>query len=308
MQPLVYAIVLNHNGEQWLERCLSSLVACAYPNLRVLLVDNASTDASVSLARGISPRIEILQNPANLGFCAGNNAGIDYALSHGADYVALLNNDTYFDPGWVDRLVEVGETQPHVGILGPVQLVFDGADFNSWTTTALPHLLADLRRNDRPGAWFPVEWVEGSCLVAKRAVFERVGRFDPIFFIFFEECDLCRRARSAGFEVAIVPSSKIHHYRGGFFGQARHLRRRQFLYVRNSMIYNSTDPALPWLRNFLRLLRNNATHFRSALSRPRDLPLWFQATCSVALGLPGLYRKWRADRAVVSSDRVCIPS
>ncbi len=296
MSPLVYAVVLNHNGERWLERCLSSLAACTYPELRILLVDNASTDASVSVAGGISPRVEILRNAANLGFCAGNNAGIEHALSHGADYVALLNNDTYFEPEWVGRIVEVGERQPHVGILGPVQLVFDGADFNSWTTTALPHLLADLRRNDRPGAWFPVEWVEGSCLVAKRALFEHVGLLDPIFQYFFEEFDFCRRARRAGFEIAIVPSSKVHHYRGGSFAGSSQSRRR-FLLVRNSMIYNSTDPALPWLRNVLRLLRNNAGHLKSALARPRDLPPWFQASCSVAIGLPGVYRKWRADRA-----------
>jgi GT2 family glycosyltransferase len=124
--PSFFSIVLNHNGCRWLPRCLASLLACDYPAQRVVLVDNGSADDSIALARSISDRIEILALGANLGFSEGNNAGIDYALSRDADYVALLNNDTYFEPDWITRLVEVGETQPAIGVLGPVHLVFDG--------------------------------------------------------------------------------------------------------------------------------------------------------------------------------------
>jgi len=298
MSPSVYVLVLNCNGASWLERCLSSLAGCSYPRLSIVLVDNASTDGSVDLARRISPGLEILRNPVNLGFCEGNNVGISYALERGADYIALLNNDTYCEPDWIERLVEVGEAEPSIGVLGPVQLVFDGAEFNTWTDSALPHLLESLRANDRAGAWSPVEWVEGSCLVAKRVVFDRVGRLDPIFFTFFEEIDLCRRARAAGFEVAIVPSSKIHHYRGGYFGQPRHSRQRRFLFLRNSMIYNSTDPAASLWTNLWALARNNATHLKSAVLGPENLAVWLQASCSVAIRLPTLYRKWQADRSL----------
>ncbi|MBI3695947.1 MAG: glycosyltransferase family 2 protein, partial [Acidobacteria bacterium] len=173
MSPSVYAVVLNHNGAGWLKRCLESLLACSYPTLRVLLVDNASTDDSLQVVREFSGRLHLLQNSENLGFCEGNNLAIRYALEHGADYVALLNNDTWFEPEWLDSLVAVGERNPQVGILGPVQFCFDSQEFNTWTTSALPHLLDALRQPAGPEAWFPVEWVEGSCLVAKRAVFER---------------------------------------------------------------------------------------------------------------------------------------
>lgn len=298
MSQSVYVLVLNCNGANWLERCLGSLEACTYEQLHIVLVDNASTDGSVALARRLSPRVEILQNPVNLGFCEGNNAGIAYALERGADYVALLNNDTYCEPDWIERLVEVGEAVPAIGVLGPVQLVFDGSDFNTWTTSALPHLLDSLRAHDRAGASFPVDWVEGSCLVAKRAVFDRVGHLDPIFFTFFEEIDLCRRARAAGFQVAIVPSSKIHHHRGGFFGQARHSRQRSFLFLRNSMIYNSTDPAASLWRNVWRLARSNATHLKSAVMGAETLAVWLEASCSVLVRLPALYRKWQTDKSV----------
>lgn len=298
MSPSVWVLVLNCNGASWLERCLGSLASCSYPRLHVVLVDNASTDGSVDLARRIAPGVEILQNAVNLGFSEGNNAGIRHALERGADYVALLNNDTYCEPDWIERLVEVAEAEPAMGVVGPVQLVFDGAELNTWTTSALPHLLDSLRANDRPGVWFPVEWVEGSCLVAKRAVFDRVGRLDPIFFTFFEEIDLCRRARAAGFQVAIVPSSKIHHYRGGYFGQPGHSRQRRFLFLRNSMIYNSTDPMAPLGTNLRRLARNNATHLKRAVLGPETLAVWLEASWSVLVRLPALYRKWQADRSL----------
>src|SRR5262249_18654225 len=231
----VYAVVLNHNGAVWLRRCLESLLTSSYPRLQVLLVDNASTDDSVTIARGISSQVRILRKDTNLGFCEGNNAGIAHALERGADYVALLNNDTYVEPDWLNPLVSVGENDQQIGILSPVQLEFDSDAFNSWMTTAVPHLLDELRRGTEPGAWLPVTWVEGSCLVAKRRVFARIGCLDPIFFAFFEEIDFCRRARAAGFEIALVPSSRIHHYRGGSFGQPGLATHRAFLALRNSM-------------------------------------------------------------------------
>jgi GT2 family glycosyltransferase len=296
----IFVLVLNHNGERWLKRCLRSLLACPTPGLEIVLLDNASTDGSVALARALSPGLRVLQNERNLGFCGGNNVGIGYALTHGADYVALLNNDTYVAPDWIDRLLEVGESDPSIGVLGPVQLAYDGEDFNSWTLTALPHLLDCLRRQQAPGVRFPVEWVEGSCLVAKRRVLERVGTLDPIFQNFFEELDFCRRARAAGFQVAIVPSSRIHHYRGATFSAAAHAGRRSFLTLRNSMIYNSTDPGLSLMGNVRGLLLNSAVHLRDALFRKGNLRLWLQASGSVLASLPALYRKWRADRLVLS--------
>ena len=267
----------------------------------MVLVDNGSSDDSVSIARNLSSRIEIIENGSNLGFCGGNNAAIEWALERGADYIALLNNDTYCEPDWLERLVEVGEANPEVGILGPVQLVFDGTEFNSWTTTALPHLLQELRDKDEPGARFSVDWVEGSCLVARRRVFERIGQLDPIFFIFFEEIDLCRRARAAGFQIAIVPSSKIHHYRGGYFGQPHLSRRRAFLFLRNSMIYSCTDPALSLFGNVRRLLHSDAVHLRDALFKNWQPMIWFHSNCSLIARLPDLYRKWRADREATRS-------
>jgi hypothetical protein len=300
MKPSVWALVTNCNGAAWLPRCLESLRATRYPELHVVLLDNGSRDNSVTVARAVCPRLEILANESNVGFCQANNAGITRALERGADYVALLNNDTYVEPDWMDRLVEVGEGDGKLGILGPAQLVFDGEALNSWMTAALsPAQLETCRTAAGPGYWLPVEWVEGSAMVVKRAVFEAIGLLDPIFFAFFEECDFCRRARAAGFRVALVPASRIHHYRGGSFGQPRHHRQRRFLLSRNSMIYNSTDPTASLGRNVLALARSNATQFKAAVPAPGEMAVWLHASGAVLARLPALYRKWAADRRTV---------
>lgn len=304
MLPLVYSIVLNHNGEVWLERCLLSLLSCPYPNLRIVLLDNGSTDGSVGLARSLSERIEIIETGANLGFCGGNNVGIRHALERGAGYVALLNNDTYFEPDWLLRLIEVGERNPRLGALGPVHLVFDGCEFNSWITSAYPALLDTLREQDRPGVWLSVQSVEGSCLAVKREVFERIGLLDPIFFAFFEEFDFCRRARAAGYQVGIVPASKIHHHRGGFYGQKRALGRRAFFMMQSSMIYSCSDPGASLLGNLKGLLGNNATQLKQALLGQESLMIWCRASLSLFKRFPALYRKWRADRETVARCRL----
>ncbi|PWB82307.1 MAG: hypothetical protein C3F08_00040 [Candidatus Methylomirabilota bacterium] len=112
--PLVSVIVLNYNGADFLGPCLTALGRLHYPRDRheVIVVDNASTDRSIPLVRQQFPWVTVVENPSNLGFAGGNNAGIRAAA--GA-YVALLNNDTTVDPGWLSALVEVCEADPLVG-------------------------------------------------------------------------------------------------------------------------------------------------------------------------------------------------
>src|SRR5262245_19618889 len=169
--PLVYIVILNYNGKRWLEPCLRSLLSTNYGNFKVVLVDNASIDGSVGLVKNLYPQVEIIINPSNYGFSEGNNIGIRKALSEDASYLVLLNPDTRVEPNWLASIVDVGESEPTVGILGPVQLNYQDNSFNSWTKTALLQHLDELRNPEQADTLTPVEWVEGSCFVVKRHVF-----------------------------------------------------------------------------------------------------------------------------------------
>ena len=304
--PLVYIIVLNYNGRRWLEACLDSLLATDYPNFRVTLVDNASSDGSVQLARDRYPQVEVIVNPANCGFSEGNNVGIHEALANNADYVVLLNPDTKVEPEWLRKLIAVGEAETRVGILGAVQLEYDGAEFNSWTKTVMRQLLDELKRPESARDWISVEWVEGACFAVKRKVFEDVGLLDPIYFAFYEEIDFCRRAAALGYEIALVPRSRIHHYRGGSWEANSSIKReRDYRCDRSQFIYASTDPRKSVFRNLWWYLITLGVKFKDAAQSFSPIRLFdlvrMQADLIIKSG--SIVGKWRRDRARLVSSK-----
>ncbi|MFN0108597.1 MAG: glycosyltransferase family 2 protein [Blastocatellia bacterium] len=300
-QPLVYVIILNFNGSRWLLPCLQSLRATEYSNFKTMLVDNASSDGSVEQVRSQFPEVEIIANSANLGFSEGNNVGIRKVLAEDADYVVLLNPDTKVTPRWLRELIAVGEREKEIGILGAVQLTYDGDEFNTWTKTALIEHLAGLQ-SETARDWIPVEWVEGACFAVKHEIFERIGLLDPIYFAFYEEIDFCRRAAHQGYKTAIVPLSRIHHFRGGSWeANATIKRQRDFRCDRSQFIYNLTDPRRSMMANLGWYLRTMATKTKEAALAFSLTKTWDLARIQVDLlfSLPQLFSKWRRDRAVV---------
>lgn len=323
--PLVYVIVLNFNGSRWLTACLESLRATEYANFKTLLVDNASTDDGVELVRKNFPEVELIINSANLGFSEGNNIGIRAALAAGADYVVLLNPDTKVEPSWLSELIAVGERNHEVGILGAVQLVYDSDEFNSWTTTALSQHLAFLstkpheentKKNNTDFAflrepscdfveepfqrnWIPVEWVEGACFAIKREPIETVGLLDPIYFAFYEEIDFCRRAALRGYQTALVPLSRIHHFRGGSWTvNAAIKRERDYRCDRSQFIFALTDPRRSLAKNFGWYLVTLGTKTKEivrefSLTKARNL---LRIQIDLLGNLSGIFGKWRRER------------
>ena len=304
--PLVYIIVLNYDGLRWLGACFDSLLATDYPNFKIILVDNASSDGSVQMALDRYPQVEIIVNPANYGFSEGNNVGIREALANKADYVVLLNPDTKVEPEWLRQLTTVGASQNEVGILGAVQLEYDGDGFNKWTMTAMRKFLDELKRPDSARDWIPVEWVEGACFAVKRKVFEDIGLLDPIYFAFYEEIDFCRRASSHGYHIALVPRSRVRHYRGGIWEANPAIKReRDYRCDRSQFIYASTDPRIPIHRNLWRYfitlgVKSKDVAQSFSLSRLFDLIL---IQLDLILISSSIAAKWRRDRARLESTK-----
>jgi GT2 family glycosyltransferase len=302
MSPSVYIIILSYNGSRWLEACLESVLATDYPNLKIILVDNASSDNSLELVCKRYSQVTVIVNSHNLGFSEGNNVGIRSALSDGADYVLLLNQDTKVTPQWLKELISVGESDEKIGILGAVQLNYDNDDFNSWTMSAMRENLDELKDPTRSPArsWIPVEWVEGACFAIKRKVLEKIGLLDPIYFAFYEEIDFCRRASYHGFSVALVPRSRIHHYRGGSWQKDRKIEReRNYRCDRSQFIYNLTDPRKSLPGNLWSYLVTLMTKSKELLgdfdcARARDL---LSIQFDVLINCAKLFDKWRRERS-----------
>lgn len=299
MLPSVAVVVLNYQGNRWLEACFSSLLATEYQNLRTILVDNASSDGSVELVRLKFPTVDVIVNSSNRGFAEGNNIGIASAIASEAQYIVLLNPDTKVPAEWLKKLVEVGEREPGVGILGAVQLEYDGEGLNTWTRTAFPHLIEELQSAEESGRWIPVEWVEGACFAVKRRVFDEIGRFDPIYFAFYEEIDFCRRAGLQGWQTALVPESRIHHFRGGSWAADPAIKReRDYRCDRSQFIYTLTEPRRTFAGNLGWYLITLGTKIKEvvrsfSLTRAWDL---IRMQFDVLGSSGALFTKWQRER------------
>jgi len=216
--PLVRAVVINWNGREVLEPCLRTLLASSYPNLSVLVVDNASTDGSAQFVREEFPSVSVSEQSSNLGFAAGVNVGLKAALEEGADYVLLLNNDIELDGGAVSALVEAALAHPESAFVGPMIYYADrpsviwsaGGEVSFWTG-GIRHL--GLREEDA-GQYSEVrevDYVTACAVLASTKVVNEIGLMDEAYYMYNEDTDWCIRARNAGLDVLFAPGARIWH-------------------------------------------------------------------------------------------------
>ncbi|MDN3507044.1 MAG: glycosyltransferase family 2 protein [Simkaniaceae bacterium] len=234
----VGVIVLNWNGREDTSQCLLSLQELTSP-VEVYLVDNGSTDGSLELFKKDFPHFRLIENGFNLGYAGGNNVGIELALKEGCEFIFILNNDTVVDVGIIEAFLESFKRES-VGILGariyrmddPKRLDHIGGLWNG-RKMDFDYVGYKAKDEDIPGE---LDYVCGAAIMVRREVFEKVGLFDPRFFLFWEEADFCMRARKAGFLVEHCRSAKVWHkisasFTGGKPHAAYFLWRNRLLWI-----------------------------------------------------------------------------
>ncbi len=234
---LPWMLVLNWNGAKRLSVSLGALRRMR-ASFELLLIDNGSTDGSLELLAGLYPRpMHVLKNGRNLGFAAGNNAGIRYALDRGATHVALINDDLAVDEDWLTRMLEASAAYPKAGILGGTILFLDRPEYINSTAIAVDAFyrapdenfgiaLAEVNLSSGPR-----RAVSGGAMFITREALTRVGLLDESYFAYFEDVDFCLRATRLGFEVRFVAEAKSWHMYGG--SQAKTSVLKRYLLARN---------------------------------------------------------------------------
>jgi GT2 family glycosyltransferase len=215
----VAVVLVNWNGAADTLATLASLDrAVGAEALRVVVVDNGSTDDSVARLRRERPGLEVVETGANLGFAGGNDAGIRKALE-GAEigWVLLLNTDVDVDPNFLAPLIRACD-DPRVGAAGPKIFYFNPSDrlwaaggrlrIRETVAVELGRGKADGPRWNRPRQ---VSYLTTCCLLIPRDVLEAVGGLDPAYFINVDDADWCRRALDAGYRLRYVPESRVWH-------------------------------------------------------------------------------------------------
>jgi GT2 family glycosyltransferase len=208
--PLVSVIILNYNGNRWLERCLESLkVQTIFSQLEVIIADNQSTDGSDQLAVRLLEgwnNGRFIQNGGNLGFCEGNNRPAAQARGQ---FLFFLNNDTWLEPSCLETLVHEVRAQ---GAQGGGPLVLNYADDSFQSLGADGYDIFGLPSPRR--SWMdvrPVLMPEGCAFLIERRVFVEVGGFNADFFMYADEYDLGFRTWIAGYRLVAVPGARLHH-------------------------------------------------------------------------------------------------
>jgi N-acetylglucosaminyl-diphospho-decaprenol L-rhamnosyltransferase len=252
----VVVVTVNHRSATLVTHSLEALAAerDGAVDLRVVVVDNDSGDGSVDVIRAFIEEnewdewISIVASPTNRGFAAGNNTAIRPLLAGTTrpDYFFLLNPDAYVCAGATATMIDFMDSRPEVGIVGS-QLKLPTGD--EWPFSfRFPNVLGEFEQGARsatvsrllqrkkmvvtaPRVATEVDWVAGAAMMIRANVFESAGLMDESYFLYFEETDLCLRARNAGWVVCYLPEAAVVHHFGGSTG----------LSVNNM----STQPLLP---------------------------------------------------------------
>jgi GT2 family glycosyltransferase len=210
--PEVWCIIVNWNGWRHTLQCLASLKKSTYEKLTLVVVDNGSTNDSVARIRSVHPEILLLESNTNLGFAGGNNIGIRRALTHGADYVWLLNNDTDPAPDALAELVAKALTNRRIGAVASICYYADApGTFEAWGGARV-NLWIGFGRNStrpRPDDWF--HSLNGTSMLVSRAALEDAGLLDEAFFLYWEDTEFCLRLRKKGWRLAAASGSRVLH-------------------------------------------------------------------------------------------------
>lgn len=218
-KSLVCIIILNWNGCHDTIECVESCRNLSYPNFRILIVDNGSTDGSEAILRERFSGVDIIQTGANLGFAGGNNVGIHHALANGADFVWLLNNDTTVDAEALLSLVQVAESDKNVGMVGS-KIVYHENTRLLWYSGAVldperPYRLHHQGLNEDDRGQFDAAcetgYITGCSLLARKEMIDGIGLLDDGLFLYFEDADWSARARAAGWKLVYCPGSLVFH-------------------------------------------------------------------------------------------------
>lgn len=237
----VSAIVVSFNSEGRIGHAVEAHEqALSHLKAEVIVVDNASADSSVTEARAALRRGHVIANPENVGYGKAANQGIVAAQGRTC---LILNDDARLKPGAIDQMLAVLDESDDIALVGPriVDQADDPMPSARWTFPGpaeegerLANIVKEVDRN----SWYPVKqthptevsWLVGACILGKTEILRATGGFNPAFFLYSEDIDLCRRLHELGYRIITVPGATCVHTgsvsTGVAYGNEVSIRRR----------------------------------------------------------------------------------
>lgn len=316
--PTVSVIILNWNGGEMLNNCIESLLASDYGKLEIIISDNGSTDGSDSFVEKHYPSIKLLRNGKNLGYSQGNNVALP--LTKG-DIIIFSNNDITVRKDTISKLVKVFDN-PKVGIATgvlchPKSFIAQNAGFLLHKSGYIIPCMV-LRDISRMGIakTLEVDAVQGAFMAVKRSMLRRIGLFDQNLWSFYEDIEICTRAKQVYAQVVVRLDCIIWHKRSGSWQRTFRLqmtksalREKGRLYflvkhyrLRNVLISITWHELCFWVRMLVKLLqRKTETQLTKLILQEGDrsiknfnlarmLSIWFFGKITSLFYLPSLIK------------------
>jgi GT2 family glycosyltransferase len=243
--PRVAVVVLNYNGEKLLPRFLPSVFNSSYPNLRLILADNASTDNSVNWVRTNMPAFEVMVNEKNGGFAEGYQQVLSQIQQ--VDYFVLLNSDVEVTPNWIEPVIALMESNHTIAVAQPKILSYVNKDTFEYAGAAGGYIdrfgypfckgrIFDTLETDEQQYNENAEifWASGAAMFIKADVYHKSGGLDIDYFAHMEEIDLCWRIKNMGYKIYACNASVVYHLGGATLHESN--PQKTYLNFRNSLI------------------------------------------------------------------------
>ena len=242
-KPKVAVVVLNYNGKKLLQQFLPSIVSNS-DGATIYVVDNASTDDSLSFLEKEFPQIKCIVLHENLGFAEGYNIGVKQIV---ADYFILINSDVEVTPNWIKPVIDLMETDKTIAACQPKILSFTNKDEFEYAgacggfidTYGYPFCRGRIfntieKDSGQYNDAAEIFWATGACMFVRAEVFNDLRGFDNKYFAHMEEIDLCWRMKNTGNKIMVVPSSVVYHLGGGTLNKLSPLKT--YLNFRNNLL------------------------------------------------------------------------
>ena len=241
--PLVYVLTLNWNGKDITAECIESILISDYPNFKVVVIDNGSSDGSVqSLRERFGSNITILENETNLGYGRGLNVGLEFGFEKNkADYCLIMNNDTILDSRALLELALMAETEKKIGFVTGKVYIFDTSNILQtvgkredpvrWDGGHIGNKEEDNGQYDKVCERF---WADDVFILVRKKLYEEIGGYNPLFFLQCEVIDWQARAKELGYKIMYTPHAKLWHRWSWTLG--RRSAKKAFYNARNPML------------------------------------------------------------------------
>jgi len=235
--PKASIIILTFNSQDVIADCLNSVLHSDTPMSRIIVVDNNSSDRTIEIVKGFLPQVRLIINNQNLGFSAGNNVAIKYAMEDESDYIFLLNPDTTIKPDTLTILLETAQSDQQIGIVGPKtfysfgrchlpkvtpsqgealreqlgdRIMYAGGVLN-WQNAKNHHRGMGEIDHGQYNQTEETGFASGAALFIKKEVIQKIGLLDEKYFLYYEDADWCIRAKKAGFKIVFEPRAIVYH-------------------------------------------------------------------------------------------------